>query len=115
METSEKIPDQEAETTPPITSEEDRLLTLKETAIKLGYTYRSFAQARLEGRVLLPEVKTSDGAGARPKYRLSVVMRAVSGEIKALRSAPFPEEQKERVHKRQAELRAQRKKGGDNV
>lgn len=92
-----------------ILPEDDRLLSIKETAERLGYTYRSFSQARVEDRVLLEEVRPNDGKRGCPKYRLSDVMRVIRGEIKAMRSASFSPAQKKRARARTAELRAERK------
>lgn len=92
----------------------DRLLSTAETAAALGYTYRSWMQARVDGRVLLSEVRTSDGERTHVKYRNSEVQRAVRGEIKAMRAAQFSEEQKRRTHERTKELRKQRKEGGES-
>lgn len=92
-------------------ADDERLLSIRETAEKLGYTYRSFAQARVEGRVLLEEVRPSDSERGRPKYRLSDVRRVQRGEIKAMRAAPFSEADRQRTHERTASIRAERKAG----
>lgn len=98
------------EDTKPITvlPQDDRLLSIKETAERLGYTYRSFSQARVERRVLLEEVRTSTGLYGHPKYRLSDVLRVIRGEIKAMTASPFTEEQKERTHERAKEAKEAR-------
>jgi hypothetical protein len=92
---------------------DDCLLTIAQTAKKLGLTYRSLSQARVEGRVLLEEVKISDGKRGRPMYRLSDVNEVIAGRRKALRSATMSAEEKAAAHARTAELRAQRKAARD--
>jgi hypothetical protein len=96
-----------------INHDDDRLISLRETAEKLGYTYKSFCQARVENRVLLEEVRPSEGEYCRPKYRLSDVNRAIRGEIKAMKSAPFSEAAKERARQNDQarKARAERKVG----
>jgi hypothetical protein len=88
--------------------DDDYLVSAEEAATRLGYTYGTWMQARTEGRVLLPETRTSDSPGARVKYRLGDIRRVIRGEIKAMKAAPFPEEQKERVRKRSAERKAEK-------
>jgi hypothetical protein len=93
----------------PETADDHYLCSVKETAARLGYSYRTFLQARTKGLVLLEEVRPSDSEGGHPKYRLSDIKRVQRGEIKALKAFEFPAEERQRAHARGAELRAARK------
>lgn len=93
--------------------DEERLCSIKETAHLLGYTYRTFLEARVRRLVLLEEVRPSESRGGHPKYRLSDIKRVQRGEAKALKAFAFPPEQRERAHGRTADARAARRAARD--